>query len=259
MIYFGCSQWGYGNWVGKIYPSHAKPGKYLSHYSHRFNCVEVNSTYHDIVEVERIERWRDEVGVNFKFCPKFPKSITHDKLLVGAENLTDDFLKRISFFKENLGISFLQLHPDFAPSAFDILDSYLKSLPKDFKVSVELRPFWLEYDNILSDAYAILKENKAGLVIVDRFETIKYLNKLKLTNHSAFVRFDTYGYEIDKKRIDVWVNMIKKWHSKGLPEIYFFLHFPENNPNLEILYYAMDQFERSFFSDTNDNNLNFSI
>lgn len=249
MIYFGCSQWGYSNWVGKIYPSHAKPGKYLAHYSQQFNCVEVNSTYHDFVDVERIERWRDEVGTNFRFCPKFPKLITHDKMLIGAAELTDDFIKRVSFFKENLGISFLQLHPDFAPENFDVLDSYLKMLPRDFKVSVELRPFWLEYDNILNDAYEILRENNAGLVIVDKFETIKYLNKLKLTNHSAFIRFDTYGYDIDKKRIDVWINMIKKWQDKGLPEVYFFLHFPEENDNFEILYYAVDKFAENFFKE----------
>ncbi|MEO8512774.1 MAG: DUF72 domain-containing protein [Ignavibacteria bacterium] len=246
MIYFGCSQWGYGNWVGTIYPTHAKAGKYLSHYAQRFNCVEVNSTYHDFVEVSRISRWRDEVGKDFKFCPKFPKFITHDKKLLGAEELTEDFINRVTFFKENLGISFLQLHPDFSPGSFNVLDNYLKALPRNFKISVELRPLWLEHDEILNEAYAILRENNAGLVIVDKFETIKYLNKLKLTNHSAFIRFDTYGYEIDKKRIDVWINMISKWREKGLPEIYFFLHFTEDNSNLEILHYALDMFEKNF-------------
>lgn len=246
MIYFGASQWGYSNWVGSIYPEKTPPGKYLYYYAQKFNTVEVNPFYHDIVEINTIKRWQDNVGKDFRFCPKFPKTISHDKLLYGTADLTTDFLNRLSLFKENLGVSFLQLHPDFAPSEIEVLDSYLKSLPAGFKVAVELKPYWIEYDEIRTAALKVLAENNAGIVILDTKDTMKIMNKYKLTNHSAMIRFNCYGFEVDKPRIDNWIKMISKWNVKGLPEIYFFLHFPEANNDFETLYYAIEQFDNNF-------------
>lgn len=247
MIYFGCSQWGYHNWVGHIYPKNTKPGKFLYHYAQKFNCVEVNPTYHDYVEPERIKDWQDEVGKDFRFCPKFPKTITHEKLLYDAKELTDDFINRISFFKHNLGISFLQLPPGFMHDELPVLDAYLKILPKDFKLSVQLKPNFIESEHTRQEAFRILAQNNAGIVILDGRVTLKMMNKYKLTNHTAFIRFECYGFEVDKPRIDNWIKMITKWHESGLPELYFFLHFPDVETDLKVLYYAMEQFEQNFF------------
>jgi uncharacterized protein YecE (DUF72 family) len=243
MIYFGCSQWGYGNWTGKIYPKGVKAGRRLYHYSHNFNAVELNPTYHDYVDAETIRHWRGEVNAGFKFCPKFPKIISHDKMLYGVKELTGDFIERVSFFNDSLGRSFLQLHPDFSPKEMNVLNDFLKLLPKDFRLSVELRPFWLEFDNTLSEALGVLRENNAGVVIVDSLETRKFINKIKLTDHAAFIRFIAYGHETDFARLDDWINLIGMWKSKGLPEIYFFLHFPDESSDLGFLEYAMEKFE----------------
>ncbi len=242
MIFFGCSQWGYSNWVGDIYPSKTKPADFLYHYARKFNCVEVNSTYHDYVEPSRIARWAGEVGKDFRFCPKFPKAITHDRFLRDAEVITDDFLYNLSFFKENLGIAFLQLPPRFMPHNLNVLDTYLRSLPKDFKVSVELKPNFIQDDKTRSEAFKILAQNNTGIVILDSKDTIKHMSKYKLTNHSAMIRFNCYGYDVDKPRIDNWIKMISKWNDKGLPEIYFFMHFPDSGTDLEILNYSIEEF-----------------
>lgn len=244
MIYFGCSQWGYANWAGSIYPKKARAGDYLYHYAQKFNAVELNPTYHQDVDVLTLKRWKESVPDNFKFCPKFPKVISHDKQLYGVKELTQQFIGNVSGLKDNLGISFLQLHKDFTPNELPVLNDFLKSLPKDFKISIELRPFWLRYDDIVNRALETLKENGAGVVIVDSLESRQYINKLKLTNHSAFIRFISYGHETDYPRIDDWVKLISVWQSKGLPEIYFFLHFPDENTNLDVLLYTVEQFEK---------------
>jgi uncharacterized protein YecE (DUF72 family) len=244
MIYFGCSQWGYGSWAGTLYPKDVKPGKYLYHYAQMFNSVELNPTYHDYVEQETLIRWKENVPPGFKFCPKIPKIISHDKMLYGVSEFTAEFIHRISVLEDNLGAAFLQLHKDFPPQEMMVLDDFLAMLPGDFKLSVELRPFWLEYDNTLDAALKVLKRNNAGVVIVDSLETRKYINKLKLTNHTAFIRFIAYGHETDFPRIDDWLKLIKEWQTKGLPEIYFFLHFPNDASNTEIVQYAMDKFQK---------------
>ncbi len=57
------------------------------------------------------------------------------------------------------------------------------------KISVEIRPHWLERVDTLSECFKVLKKHKAGIVMVDSVNTIKHLNNLKLTNSIAFIRF----------------------------------------------------------------------
>ena len=244
MIYFGCSQWGYQNWAGSIYPKNTRQGDYLFHYSRKFNTVELNPTYHQDIDIFALKKWKEKVPRNFKFCPKFPRSISHDKRLYGVNEITTSFIENIRVMGDNLGISFLQLHRDFTPNELPVLNDYLKSLPGHFRVSVELRPLWLQYDDIVNRALSTLKDNGAGIVIVDSLETRQFINKLKLTNHTAFVRFICYGHETDFPRIDDWVKMIDVWNSKGLPEIYFFLHFPREVTDFEVLNFALEKFEK---------------
>jgi hypothetical protein len=123
-----------------------------------------------------------------------------------------------------------------------VLDGFLKNLPKDFKISVELKPKFLEHTNTRDAALRVLAENNAGIVILDTRETFGLINNYKLTNHSAFIRFNSYGIEIDRPRIDNWVKMITAWSAKSLPEIYFFLHFPESGADMDSLFYAREKF-----------------
>lgn len=246
MVYFGCSQWGYSNWKGSIYPKGLKPGNYLYNYAKTFNTVELNPTFHDYVEPDRILHWKDETGPGFKFCPKFPRIISHDKLLYGVKELTDEFISRINLFGEKLGISFLQLAPSFMPDELNVLESFLKSLPPDFRISIQPRPEFIISEETNRDFNRILAENNAGIVILDNRRTLSIMNKYKLTNHTAFIRFECYGYKVDKPRIDNWIKMISKWCEKGLSEIYFFLHFPDTETDLDILFYAMDKFKEHF-------------
>jgi uncharacterized protein YecE (DUF72 family) len=240
-LWFGSSQWGYSNWAGHLYPRGTQAGSYLKHYSRIFNSVELNPTYHDAeLDVHAIIRWRNTVPKKFKFSPKFPKVISHEKKLINAEKETETFLKKAGAFGNKLGILFLQLPRYF--KNLPVLNNYLKLIPEGFKVSVEVRPEILSDDNLLIQVFDILKENKKGIVIVDSIDGRKYINKIKLTNHSAFIRFISYGLDSDFDRVDTWVEMIKKWDSKKLPEVHFYLHFPDEPNNFRFIDYTIEKF-----------------
>jgi uncharacterized protein YecE (DUF72 family) len=245
-LYFGCAQWGYGSWVGSIYPSSAGPKDFLGFYADTFNAVELNPTYHQEIARSAVTRWKNCVGRKFKFCPKFPKIISHDKRLENTEADTARFVKTVLAFEDNLGCCFLQLPPYLPPAYLSILNVYLQSLPEGFQAAVELRPDWLRDDELCSSALNILKQNRAPLVIVDSTESRPYLNKTKLTASTAFVRFIAYGHPTDYERMSDWVNLISNWKQKGLAELYFFLHFPEEESSADFVKWVIGEFEPFF-------------
>lgn len=240
MLYIGCSQWNYSFWKGDLYPA-TRSQHVLNYYSRKFGCVEMNSTYHDRVEDMVMINWQKNVTSLFRFCPKFPKTISHENKLLNVEKLTDDFIDSVSLLQDNLGISFLQLPLNMSPENNYLLDNFLAYINNRIQVSVEIRPDWLSRPDVLKECLTILKKHKAGVVIVDGAETVQYMNSIKLTNPTAFIRFLSYDHPTDRARIDDWVNMIKVWQDKGVKDIYFILHFSDK-PNVPaIIEYAMER------------------
>jgi len=242
MIYLGCSQWGIESFKECIYPENAKPGDYLYYYSKEFNCVELNPTYHDKVEREKLLIWKSKVNGAFKFCPKFPKTISHDNRLNNVQELTEEFINLVRVFEENLGICFLQLPPNFHHSNLYLIDELLTFIDNRIKVNIEFRTDWLSRPDILRDGLEVLKKHKAGIVIEDDAETIPYLNNIKITNSSAFIRFEVTCLHIDYERINDWINMIKLWQDKGIKEVYFMIHFPDKAESINIINFTRDNF-----------------
>ena len=117
-IFSGCAKWGKKEWVGKFYPEGTKELDFLAHYAKHFNCIELNATHYRIHPATTIKKWKDTVGNDFKFCPKFPQTISHINRLINSEKETEEFLKSIMHFDEKLGPCFLQLPPTFTPKSF---------------------------------------------------------------------------------------------------------------------------------------------
>lgn len=245
MLYLGCSQWSYHFWRGNLYPPNLKAKDYLEYYSHRFNTVELNSTFYDLLDEKNIRQWISKVNTPFRFCPKFPKEISHVKNLSHVEKLTEEFINSVKMFGDNLGACFLQLPLSLGPSQIYLIDELLTFINDRIKVSVEIRITWLFRPEILNECLAVLKNYKAGTVIVDSVDTIKYLNNIKLTNDTAFIRFLAYNHETDFSRINDWIKLIKYWKSRELKDVYFMVHLPESVSEPEILRYIESQFEKS--------------
>jgi uncharacterized protein YecE (DUF72 family) len=81
-FYLGWAVWAYKGWIGDFYPRGSRSTEFLQLYSDRMATVEVNSTFYVIPDRKTVERWAKDTPADFKFCPKFPKQLTHNGLLL---------------------------------------------------------------------------------------------------------------------------------------------------------------------------------
>lgn len=84
-VHIGTMGWSYTFWLGKLYPKECKPEQFLSQYSKHFDTVEVNSTFYRIPYKSTVTKWRDQTPAEFIFSAKFPRVITHEKMLRNCE------------------------------------------------------------------------------------------------------------------------------------------------------------------------------
>jgi uncharacterized protein YecE (DUF72 family) len=138
-LYLGCPVWAHAAWRGSLFAPNTKSTDFLASYAHYFNAVEGNSTFYALPSTAQIANWRAAVPETFRFCLKFPRTISHDLKLQDAERETQEFLQRVAPLGTRLGPLLLQLGPSFAPNDLPILDRFLDTLSGDFKVSVEVR------------------------------------------------------------------------------------------------------------------------
>jgi uncharacterized protein YecE (DUF72 family) len=227
-LYVGCTQWGRTDWVGKVYPKGTKQKDFLAHYVKQFNCIELNSLFYGLQPREVIQRWASLADKEFRFCPKMSESISHRLQLRNAQEETELFIDHVSAFGDKMGTSFLQLSENFGPDRATLLQDYLRSLPRDFPLCVELRhKDWFGKDwfnGSAAGAYRIMMENKIGTVITDTAGRRDVLH-MRLTAPVVFIRWVGNSlHPTDLPRIEAWAHRLKAWMDKGLREIYFIVH-----------------------------------
>ena len=235
-VYMGCAKWGRPEWVGKIYPLKTKEKDFLEEYVKHYNSIELNATHYKIYGEEMIQKWNDKAAKNeFKFCPKMYKGVTHYGNLKGKEEMTDEFLKGVSAFKEHLGPIFIQLSDKFSPKRKTELFDYLKSLPTDLSFFVEVRhPEWFSNAAIREEYFTTLKKLKMGAVITDTAGR-RDCAHMHLTMPKTFIRYVGNSlHKTDETRIDEWIERIKYWLDNGLKELYFFMHMHDEATSPEL-------------------------
>ncbi len=141
--YLGTIGFSYKEWVGPFYPAGTRPSDFLPYYSRIFNALELDTTFHSIPSKASVETWTNAVPVEFKFCPKTPRVITHEMGLLGAAGMMAEFLDCLLPLKQKLGPILIQLPPSFQQPSFPVLRDFLGSLPNTYRYAVELRhPSW---------------------------------------------------------------------------------------------------------------------
>ena len=250
-FYIGCAKWGRKEWVNMIYPPKTKEANFLDEYVKHFNSIELNAVFYSIPNADLIRKWKqkaeEHAGNPFLFCPKFSRTISHIKRLTDAEVPTDLYLSSIHEFGSFLGPCFLQLGDNFGPKNIDILDNYLKHLPEDLEVFVEVRHPELFSDTAVRQQYfELLARYKKGAVITDASGRRDCLH-MELTLPEIFIRFVGNGaahQDSDFARIDDWVARIKIWQEKGLQKTYFFLHQHDEKDTPILANYTIKQFNQ---------------
>lgn len=227
----GCTKWGFKGWKGVIYPEKANDKEFLTEYAKQFNAIELNTTFYQPPTQQVVDQWRERVSGNpeFKFCAKFPQSISHIRRCKNAVEITNDFITKMYSLGNHRGTSFLQMPDTFSIKFLPDLLPYLEGLPKDFPTAVELRhKTWFEDPETTLAAYSMIKETGAGTVISDTATRRDFMHMILTTPH-AFIRFMGYKTESDYVRIDTWIERIAKWKSLGLESVNWFIHTDEDS------------------------------
>jgi uncharacterized protein YecE (DUF72 family) len=162
-LHIGTMGWSYDFWVGKLYPEGTAPKDFLSEYSKHFNTVEIDSTFYRIPSKETVMKWKEQTPADFSFSAKFPRIITHVKMLQECEDEVKVFIERISQLQNKLGPLLLQFPSTLKPEHLHLLRDFLPALPRKHRLVVEVRNRKLLEDHF----YSILKENGVALALVD--------------------------------------------------------------------------------------------
>lgn len=87
------------------------PGSHLERYAQKLNAVEINSSFYRPHRRQTYARWASSVPVDFRFCVKAPKVITHERRLRDCDENIARFIEEVSGLGDKLGCILVQLPP----------------------------------------------------------------------------------------------------------------------------------------------------
>jgi uncharacterized protein YecE (DUF72 family) len=255
--YLGCPGWGIPTWVGRLFPPKTRSTDFLARYAEVFNTVEGNTTFYALPQADSVARWREQVGPSFRFCFKFPRAITHDRLLHDCAASVATFIDRVSPLGDLLGTLFLQLPPRFGPGQLPLLRSFLAALPSGFRYAVELRdPAFFVAGPAEDEAVALLRERGVDLVLMDTrgIHSSKALEHadvrgrkpalpvvMRATAAQPLVRFVPHEtFDENRRFLEPWTKKLAAWIAEG-KRPYFFMHAPDDThaPENAYAFHAM--------------------
>jgi len=211
------------------------------------NAIEGNTTFYAVPKAGTVARWAAEAPAHLRFCLKFPKTITHELQLVGAEAATREFLERVSPLGEKLGPFFIQLHDRFDAKRLPDLAAYLRTLPREHHFAVEVRSRDFFDDGVHERAFDELL-GELGMERVS-FDTVSVHASTATDPHTLesqqrkprlprrataigpqpFVRF-VGDPEIERNdaALREWATVVVRWLGEGRT-VYFFVHHPNDD------------------------------
>ncbi|MEM9272802.1 MAG: DUF72 domain-containing protein [Cyanobacteria bacterium P01_F01_bin.143] len=241
-IYLGCAVWSYKGWLGNFYPAKTKPSEFLRLYSDKFATVEGNTTFYATPQPKTVAKWAEQTPNEFKFCPKFPKEVTHQGLLQQNIAIAKNFLEIMQGLGDRLGIIFAQLPPSYSPHYFDDLQQFLVDCSQsNLSLAVEVRhPAWFKEVNA-NRLNQMLRELNITRVILDTRPIYNspgdpqvHSSRKKpnlpvqpiVTGDCALVRFISHPErKYNEIYLQEWVNQVENWVKQG-KTVYFFVHCP---------------------------------
>jgi uncharacterized protein YecE (DUF72 family) len=261
-FYLGCAVWAYKDWVGDFYPRGSRSTEFLQLYSDRMATVEVNSTFYVIPDRQTVERWAKEASASFRFCPKFPKQLTHNGLLLPYIDQALHFLDLMSNFGDRLGVIFVQLPPRYSPANFADLEKFLQALPtQDYQIALEVRHadwFKAPYCDRIN---ALLQKLGVGRVLLDSRPIYDLTAPVQqerrkpnlplqpvVTAPFSIVRFVSHpDRDLNMRFWQEWLIYVQDWLANGT-QIYFFMHCPVEERSPHNAKYFQEMLEKANIS-----------
>jgi len=230
-IYVGCAKWSKKD-LKDFYPKGTKSE--LEYYATQFNAIELNATFRKRYWADQYAKWANSTPEGFKFCPKLGQFISHIKRLDGVEESLDLYAENASHLGDRMGVTFLQMHDNFAPKDFDRVKTFAEYWKFDIPIAVELRHHdWYNDPKLCDEVFDLFSKNNIVNILVDTAGRRDMMH-MRLTAPTAFIRYVGCNHESDYSRLDAWVDRVADWKKKGLNELYFFVHqwVEEESPKL---------------------------
>lgn len=232
-LLLGTQGFSFDDWVGPFYPEGTPKREFLEHYATQFPTVEIDSTFYGSPRASVVDGWRERTPERFRFAAKFPKLITHEKKLDGAQGDAEAFVGTMQALGDKLALLTLQFAYDFTPDLFDRLDGFLSALPRGPRYAVEVRNRkWLN-----ADLGEMLSQHNAALVLQDLhympkldwitadFTVIRWLGRRKDINQFDRIQIDR-GEVLER-----WSERVTRFLDDGLDVYgYFNNHFAGHSP-----------------------------
>ncbi len=260
----GCAVWAYKEWLGDFYPTGSRATNFLRLYGERMTCVEGNTTFYSIPTADTVQRWADNTPDTFRFCPKLPRTVTHDGALMPQLPKALDFLQLMQGLGPRLGPIFAQLPPRYSPASFTDLAQFVNNWPhQDNPLAVEVRHLdWFGAPQ--SDRLnALFKKFSVSRVLLDSRPIFTWSHPADnpqlhserkkpqvpllpvTTAPFVLVRYISHP-ELDRNRdfLAGWVQQVGEWLGQGL-SVYFFVHCPQEQKSPAIARYFQTQLEQA--------------
>lgn len=246
-VFVGCAKWGREEWIGKIYPEGTKEKEFLPLYVDTYNSIELNATHYKMPTEQQVKNWQ-KVAANkdFVFCPKLTRYVLPSVDKEKEKKFLTEFIKTIRHFGENLGPLFMLLPENFSPAKKELLVSFLDIFPPEHQLFIELRnQEWYADKPDFKELLQLFVNHNTGLIITDT-EGRRDMAHMHLTIPKAFIRFVGNSlHKSDFKRCDDWVKRIKTWISKGIEEVYFFMHMHDEAQSPELTVYFIEELNKA--------------
>lgn len=260
----GCAVWAYREWLGDFYPTGSRSADFLRLYSDRMTCVEGNTTFYSIPSPGTVQRWAEHTPETFHFCPKLPRTVTHEGALMPQLSKALDFLTLMQGLGSRLGPIFAQLPPRYSPASFADLAEFVASWPhRKSPLAVEVRHLGWFQSPQAERLDALLGRFGVGRVLLDtrpiytwsnpadnpqlRSERKKPQVPLLPTATADFVLVRYISHpDLDRNRdfLAEWVQHVGQWLREGR-SVYFFAHCPDETKSPGIARYFQEQLEKA--------------
>lgn len=136
LLHVGCAGWGLPR---PQWPHFSAEGSQLERYASRFDVVEIDTSFNRPHRHETYARWAGSTPAHFRFAVKLPKSITHEKRLVGAMPEFEAFRMQVEGLGDKLGCLIVQLPPSLAFDARTV-PRFLGALRRRYPGPLALEP-----------------------------------------------------------------------------------------------------------------------
>jgi uncharacterized protein YecE (DUF72 family) len=260
-FYLGCAVWSYKGWLGSFYPPKTPAKNFLSLYSQRLTTVEGNTTFYAVPDEKTVIRWQQETSNEFKFVPKFPKTITHEGLLQPKINEAIAFIERMKKLGDRLGVIFIQLPPNYSPAYLKDLSLFLSGVStQNVQLGLEVRHLHWFKEPLSEQLTNLLENHQIARVLLDTRPIYNAPDDAQInserrkpqvplqphvTSNIALVRFISHPErKWNQTYLEEWVKQVDQWLKQGIT-VYFFVHCPIEEHSPHTARYFQELLEKS--------------